>query len=287
MKYLLIGINGVYNYGCEAIVRGSVNILRAFDPQAEITYATLSPDYDRKMLADCGLEIITRRFISRFSFPRLARRLAACLGIEIPVMFDLKETATEKKYDYVLSIGGDIYTLSPDNKEYPSALMLFGDYCEKNGRHYILWGASVGPFSVNPGVEKKVKEHLLRISGITSREKKSTEYLNSIGLGGRLLECADPAFTVAAEITKETGSFSGAIPEKIVVFIRLLPFVLVKLENIFHSMQQTVPVLRDSSALKHIRCDSKVSSTPERIVDGSPVSSAETKESMSPPSPPP
>lgn len=96
MKYLLIGINGVYNYGCEAIVRGSVNILRAFDPQAEITYATLSPDYDRKMLADCGLEIITRRFISRFSFPRLARRLAACLGIEIPVMFDLKETATEK-----------------------------------------------------------------------------------------------------------------------------------------------------------------------------------------------
>ena len=86
MKYLLIGINGVYNYGCEAIVRGSVNILRAFDPQAEITYATLSPDYDRKMLADCGLEIIPRRFISRFSFPRLARRLAACLGIEIPVM---------------------------------------------------------------------------------------------------------------------------------------------------------------------------------------------------------
>ena len=193
MKYLLIGINGVYNYGCEAIVRGSVNILRAFDPQAEITYATLSPDYDRKMLADCGLEIIPRRFISRFSFPRLARRLAACLGIEIPVMFDLKETATEKQYDYVLSIGGDIYTLSPDNKEYPSALMLFGDYCEKNGRHYILWGASVGPFSANPGVEKKVKEHLLRISGIT----------------------ADPAFTVAAEITKETGSFSGAIPEKI------------------------------------------------------------------------
>ena len=190
MKYLLIGINGVYNYGCEAIVRGSVNILRAFDPQAEITYATLSPDYDRKMLADCGLEIIPRRFISRFSFPRLARRLAACLGIEIPVMFDLKETATEKKYDYVLSIGGDIYTLSPDNKEYPSALMLFGDYCEKNGRHYILWGASVGPFSANPGVEKKVKEHLLRISGITSREKKSTEYLKSIGLGGRLLECA-------------------------------------------------------------------------------------------------
>ena len=139
MKYLLIGINGVYNYGCEAIVRGSVNILRAFDPQAEITYATLSPDYDRKMLADCGLEIIPRRFISRFSFPRLARRLAACLGIEIPVMFDLKETATEKQYDYVLSIGGDIYTLSPDNKEYPSALMLFGDYCEKNGRHYILF----------------------------------------------------------------------------------------------------------------------------------------------------
>ncbi len=215
MKYLLIGINGVYNYGCEAIVRGSVNILRAFDPQAEITYATLSLDYDRKMLADCGLEIIPRRFIGRFSFPRLARRLSACLGIEIPVMFDLKETATDKKYDYVLSIGGDIYTLSPDNKGYPSALMLFGDYCEKSGRHYILWGASVGPFSANPGVEKKVRAHLLRISGITSREKKSTEYLNSIGLGGQLLECADPAFTVAAEITKETKSFSGAIPEKI------------------------------------------------------------------------
>ena len=43
MKYLLIGINGVYNYGCEAIVRGSVNIRRALDPQAEITYAPHSP----------------------------------------------------------------------------------------------------------------------------------------------------------------------------------------------------------------------------------------------------
>lgn len=257
MKYLLIGINGVYNYGCEAIVRGSVNILRAFDQQAEITYASLFPDYDRKMLADCGLDIIPRRFISRYSFPRLARRLSASLGIKIPVMLDHKETAIEKKYDYVLSIGGDIYTLSPDNKDYPSALMLFGDYCEKNNRRYILWGASVGPFSANPRVERKVKEHLLRISGITSREKNSTEYLNSIGLGGRVLECADPAFTVATEITKKKESFFQAIPQKIALNLSPLSLcytgqrrengiaehrmLIEKLQEMFHSEIILVP----------------------------------------------
>ena len=37
---LLIGIGGVYNYGCEAIVRGTVNILKSINPEVKISYAS-------------------------------------------------------------------------------------------------------------------------------------------------------------------------------------------------------------------------------------------------------
>ena len=45
-KVLLIGIDGVYNYGCEAIVRGTVEILKAVNPKIEVTYASYNlPPY--------------------------------------------------------------------------------------------------------------------------------------------------------------------------------------------------------------------------------------------------
>ena len=43
---LLIGIGGVYNYGCEAIVRGTIEILRNVDPAIKISYASYNYEDD-------------------------------------------------------------------------------------------------------------------------------------------------------------------------------------------------------------------------------------------------
>ena len=47
---LLIGHGGFYNRGCEAIVRGTVAILRQFLPDAHITLISGTPDMDTQVL---------------------------------------------------------------------------------------------------------------------------------------------------------------------------------------------------------------------------------------------
>ena len=47
---LLIGIGGVYNYGCEAIVRGTVNILKSINPEVKISYASYNYEDDVQRL---------------------------------------------------------------------------------------------------------------------------------------------------------------------------------------------------------------------------------------------
>ena len=57
-KVLLIGIGGVYNYGCEAIVRGTVNILKTIDNRIEVYYASYNYEDDIKRLNGCDVKII-------------------------------------------------------------------------------------------------------------------------------------------------------------------------------------------------------------------------------------
>ena len=67
-KVLLIGIDGVYNYGCEAIVRGTVEILKAVNPKIEVTYASYNFEDDRKRLSDCDIKILPRPKRRRWSW---------------------------------------------------------------------------------------------------------------------------------------------------------------------------------------------------------------------------
>jgi len=48
----MAGVGGLYNYGCEAIVRGTVRMLREQWPGCEITYATPQVARDRNILQD-------------------------------------------------------------------------------------------------------------------------------------------------------------------------------------------------------------------------------------------
>jgi len=196
---LLIGIGGVYNYGCEAIVRGSIDILRSEWPDIKITYSSFRPAEDRKRLKDCSLEIIKRQVAGRYSFKSIARKILSVLNLHwSPAMDSLSQL---EKMDAVLSIGGDIYTLQP-NGHFNASLPKFGNLAEKRGIPYILWGASVGPFDKNPKAERFFRKHLSRISLITARENDSVEYLRRIGISSNVIPCADPAFVVAEHIVR-------------------------------------------------------------------------------------
>lgn len=106
---LLIGIGGVYNYGCEAIVRGTVNILKSINPEVKISYASYNYEDDVQRLTDCDIHIIQRKRIGRWSFHNIMRKLLSLIRINYVLPYD--STDWIDGYDTVFSIGGDIYTL--------------------------------------------------------------------------------------------------------------------------------------------------------------------------------
>lgn len=211
-KFLLIGIGGVYNYGCEAIVRGTEIIVRSEYPDANIVYASHRVADDRKRLAGSQVQVIERGKIGRYSLKNMGRKLLSLAGIQWNPMVDSLDLVDD--VDAVFSIGGDIYTLDP-NGGYSMSLPKFGDAVRKQGVPYALWGASVGPFTTNPKAEIVYTKHLKGLNLITAREAATVDYLRTLGVSDNVVSCADPAYVVAPEIKKasirQKGKFTIGI----------------------------------------------------------------------------
>ena len=192
-RILLIGIGGVYNYGCEAIVRGTVNILRLISPSIEVYYASYNVMDDRKRLADCNVNIIERPKRKRWTCRNILRKCLSYIGISYPLPYD--KTDWLDNFDTVFSIGGDIYTLSHTGN-FDKSLPLFMEKCQQKGKKYILWGASVGKFEKNPTALAFYRAHLPKIDLIVAREKNTVDYLRSLNVSDHVYLAPDPAFFV-------------------------------------------------------------------------------------------
>ena len=147
----LYGIAGVYNYGCESIVRGTEIILHKKWPDARIKYASLRPEDDKKRLKGCNVEIISRKMHPFGSMHRFNGLMAYQTGLYFKKLFqeDLKWI---EDCDVIFSIGGDLYTLPSNYKEpkkrYSNSLIHFGEAVKAHGKKFVIWGASIGPLKV-------------------------------------------------------------------------------------------------------------------------------------------
>ncbi|MBI0584758.1 MAG: polysaccharide pyruvyl transferase family protein [Methanomassiliicoccus sp.] len=206
--FILAG-NGAYlNRGCEAIVRGTVSILRKqyADPRFLcISYFNSREEFEdqRKNEVDrsiqhlsCfhpkGLDAVkafyrpaTWRYIYRslWDEKQLGRSLYAGMMPQLP-------DATA-----VLSIAADNYSL------YHGTARLFvalDDLVLGEGRPLALWGASVGPFDREPDYEAFMGRHLREANGIFAREPTTVDYLERIGVTENVHRAADPAFLLDA-----------------------------------------------------------------------------------------
>jgi len=203
-KVLLIGIAGVYNYGCEAIIRGTVELFRKNSPDYQLFYASINVEDDKKRLEGCDIEII-KRTIKKWTIKNILRKAFGAFGIRIKYCYD--SVSILKEIDEVYSIGGDIYTLDSNNN-YSASLPLFGEKCISKGVNYYLWGCSVGPFTKNKSAELFFKNHLKKVTKIYAREIETVNYLKSIGIESNVELMVDPAFYVAPEIRKKYQSAS-------------------------------------------------------------------------------
>ncbi len=128
-KILLIGISGVYNYGCEAIVRGTEAIIRREYPNADIIYASFRPTDDQARLYGSQVKLIKRKHLRRYSIKNISRKLLSIVGIRWSPRIDSLQML--KNVNAILSIGGDIYRLGPSGG-HSFSIPKFGDACIKN-----------------------------------------------------------------------------------------------------------------------------------------------------------
>ena len=206
-KILIIGTGSLLNYGCEAIVRGTYEILKAHMPDCRIFVASDDLDYDRRILPE-DIELVTykRRFSPYRIFKGILRRVFH-IGNGSAVRMN---TNIGKKYDIVLSAGGDNYCEAPDGSLYYLLLdlMTIGRKAHDKGKKYILWGASVGPFSEQN--ENIVIKNLGLTDAICTREELSYNYLSRFSeTKAQTHLVADPAFCMRPvayeDFTRESG----------------------------------------------------------------------------------
>lgn len=193
--YGMFGIEGLYNFGCEAIVRGIEIKIHRQNPNAKIVYYSKRYKEDSKTIND--IDVIVREVSKPLSIAK--RMLNKLLRIvNIPYRFpDANYKMISNECNTVISIGGDIYTI-PASKMGTTVkynkMVQFGEYMLKRGKDIYIEGASIGPFNID--VEKYYITHLMK-DIIFPREYITLKYLESKNIRN-IYFCPDPAFLLSS-----------------------------------------------------------------------------------------
>lgn len=224
MRIGLFGIGGVYNYGCEAIVRGTSNFIKMHYPDCQVIYFSKNYAYDSNALRDTDIDVVEIKAANNL-LKKVINKLCLLTGIELRIpVFE-----TEKVLGYVdelYFIGGDIFTIPEKLREQPrysyvNELIEFGKRAVKREIPIVLYGASVGPFGDYEKAVLYYKNTLQKYYKIVCRESVTIDYLNSIGVDNTVFS-PDPAFLVNA--TKSSESTESC--EKRFIGVNLSPLSL-------------------------------------------------------------
>ncbi len=197
-RFLLVGNAPHLNRGCEAILRGTVAILRReFGPESRFTNVTraslaLTSEQSRRERDQAVCHLSLHRRFSKWGpvawRSRLRRRILGTEPVPYPVWEQELETAWA-----ALELGGDNYTLDYWR---PDQFLELDRRILRRAVPLVLWGASVGPFEADPEFAPRMFDHLRTLAGITVRESVSLEYLRRHGVSSNVHRVADPAFAM-------------------------------------------------------------------------------------------
>lgn len=229
MRIYLTGQNNFGNRGCEALVRSTVQVVREELGEVEFLVPSLDAERDHRQWPDAGAFGV--RFVSSPTVPGLFVQWSRVCS-RLPFLTHLPWPAYKpdpalqrdlESCDVLLSIGGDSYSL-----DYDLASLFFfaaiGDLGLRLGKPVILWGASVGPFTALPGVEKQMLAHLRRFAALTVRESHSIRYLREAGVTDNVVPVVDSAFAMTPQPVDVAGFWPQA-GEAGVLALNLSPVV--------------------------------------------------------------
>lgn len=203
--FILAG-NGPYdNRGCEAIVRGTTEILRRRYKNPK--FICLSHFHNRKQYLQQQKNEKDVDILHIQSYPLNKKELLFNFWNPYYLRYffeyitkseKFKNSAYKNLIPYlkdataVLAIGGDNYSI--DYGLLPKIHTDLDDIVIENRKPILLWGASIGPFDAMPKYEEYMSMHLRKVTGIFSRESMTTDYLQKIGVSNNVYSVADPAF---------------------------------------------------------------------------------------------
>jgi colanic acid/amylovoran biosynthesis protein len=193
MKILLVGMAGLYNRGCEAILWGSSQILTQIWPESEITAAvgtldTLSADEAR--LPDLGLHLLPMSRRHRLNLSRPARGLRWTMRNLRDRLGLINEAPgfPLEGWDLVLEVGGDTFVGRP------SMAVRRDRFLMSRGLPLGLWGMNLEPYSEAFSKRLDMPRFLSDLDLITVRDQASADYLAGLGVTDHVYRMGDPAF---------------------------------------------------------------------------------------------
>lgn len=196
--FLFVG-NGPYrNRGCEAIVRGTMEILSGIWG-ADITARAgvmAQPSTVNAQQADEIDPRVTNFPISHVG-PRLSKKwFMAQANKRLGTEFQHHTLDLKGRHDGVraaMQLGGDNYSLDYGR---PWDYIAVDRFLQKRGVPVFLWGASVGPFESDAEFAPTMYRHLRTLDGIFVRETATQAYLARNGVSENVHLVADPAFVM-------------------------------------------------------------------------------------------
>ncbi len=191
MRILFYGNGGAGNHGCEAIVRGTAELLGRADNQ--YTIHSIASEEDRRY----GLQEYADILNAKESFSRDFRFLRAYLKqkafgnyTEMDGLYYLKRIKESAGYaDIALSVGGDNYCY--DGTDIFS--FLNHEY-NKAGMKTVLWGCSIEPEVLK---DTKIIRDMNEYSLIVARESITYDAVRQIH--PNVIQMPDPAFYMPAK----------------------------------------------------------------------------------------
>ena len=201
VEIVLIGHAGFWNRGCEAIVRGTVDIIRGEINDARITLVSNTAESDaieiRNSLIQIDKVVALEDKSSREMLPAwLWNTINRKLRYSNMSADDYRHRDLYRQADIVISIGGDNFS---DDYGTPREFFDALDAARHFGAKTVIWGASIGPFKAD---EALWAEALKKLDLITVRENLSLDYLKSLGVTDNVYRVADPAFVMGSEYAR-------------------------------------------------------------------------------------
>lgn len=214
--FLLVG-NGPYtNRGCEAIVRGTVMILRKYFGTG-VSFTVASHGNREQVLLQAESETDSSITHVPLKPPKWSYAWAHLhLGVRFHSRWGVHKSQhlclPRVPFITALEIGGDNYSLEYGE---PHQFLAMDRFLQRSKTPVVLWGASIGPFDSRPDFEHLMLTHLQGLDGVFCRESSTFEYVRKDGLEVHAHQVADPAFVMPPVLPGEER-IGFPLPKKVV-----------------------------------------------------------------------